>query len=110
MIIGISGINKENNSEVAKYFEENNFKVIDVDLIYEKLMQKRESNGFDFFNDLDNNISILNSIDKELMKIISNNNNLVIKFSKLESLTVFEYIDSVINVNSDKYSCGNVSD
>lgn len=44
------------------------------------------------------------------MKIISNNNNLVIKFSKLESLTVFEYIDSVINVNSDKYSCGNVSD
>lgn len=41
MIIGISGINKENNSEVAKYFEENNFKVIDVDLIYEKLMQKR---------------------------------------------------------------------
>ena len=111
MVIGISGINKENNSEVAKYFEENNFKVIDVDLIYEKLMQKRESNGFDFFNDLDNNISILNSIDKELMKIISNNNNnLVIKFSKLESLTVFEYIDSVINVNSDKYSCGNISD
>ena len=29
MIIGISGINKENNSEVAKYFEENNFKVIE---------------------------------------------------------------------------------
>lgn len=110
MILGISGSNKNNLKEVAKYLENYNYKVIDIDQIYEKMISQ-ENNALNVYDHFNYTISILNIIDKEIIEMIkSSNDNVLVTFTNLEALNVFQLIDTTININSSNYAVDNIID
>lgn len=103
MIIGVTGNKKEGKLKLLKYLENNDsFKYFDIDKIYEDILKKSIHDGERIANNPSLILKIKNIVDERINYIVDNveeNDILVLDYSLLENLFVFDRCDLLIRAN-----------